>query len=129
MFLRRFGKFTKRLSGLVELGLIFGGRLHAVLFTLQQALAASVYYSGHDWITPGLAARGKAASRKALAIKGGLLRLLDFGFIQGDLPHRPLDKFGFRFRNFILSHEHSDLMLDDDRRRKFYFSSKPVRAH
>jgi len=54
---------------------------------------------------------------------------LDFGFIQGELPHRLLDKFGLRLRNLILSHEHSDLMLDDDRRRKSYFSSKPVRAH
>jgi hypothetical protein len=28
-----------------------------------------------------------------------------------------------------LSHQHSDLMLDGDCRRKFDFSSKPMRAH
>jgi hypothetical protein len=76
-----------------------------------------------------VAGRVVAPKPKALAIKGGLLRLLNFGFIQAELPHRLLDKFGLRFRNLILSHEHSDLMFDDDRRRRFYFSSKPVRAH
>src|SRR5690348_13247038 len=39
------------------------------------------------------------------------------------------DKLGLRFLNLILSHQHSDLMLDDERCREFYFSSKPVRAH
>jgi hypothetical protein len=76
-----------------------------------------------------VAGRAGAPKPKALAIKGGLLRRLDLGFIQGELPHRLIDKFGLRFRNLISSHEHSDLMLDDDRRRKFYFSSKPVREH
>ena len=33
------------------------------------------------------------------------------------------------FPNIILSHQHSDLMLDGNCRRKFDFSSKPVRAH
>ena len=50
------------------------------------------------------------------------------GFIKERL-HRLFDKLGFRFLKFILSHQHSYLMLDDDRRRKFYFSSIPVRAH
>ena len=84
---------------------------------------------GFRLLAAPVADRAVAPKPKAFAIKGGLLRLLDFGFNQGELPHRLLDKFGLRFRNLILSHEHSDLMLDGDRRRKFYFSAKPVRAH
>ena len=44
-------------------------------------------------------------------------------------PRGRFDKLGLCFLNLVLSHQHSDLMLEDDRRRKFYFSSKPVRAH
>jgi hypothetical protein len=42
-----------------------------------------------------------------------------FGLIKGEIPRRLFDKVGFRFLNLILSHQHSDLMLDSDRRRKF----------
>ncbi|MGB7579281.1 MAG: hypothetical protein WBM16_15405, partial [Pseudolabrys sp.] len=44
-------------------------------------------------------------------------------------PRGRFDKLGFCYLNLVLSHQHSDLMLEDDRRRKFYFSSKPMRAH
>jgi hypothetical protein len=49
--------------------------------------------------------------------------------IASSSPRWLVDKFGLCFLNLVLSREHSDLMLDGDRRRKFDFPSKPVRAH
>ena len=40
-----------------------------------------------------------------------------------------LDKLGLCFCKLILRHQHPDLMLNGDCRRKFDLSSEPVRAH
>jgi hypothetical protein len=44
------------------------------------------------------------------------------------LPVPPVRKVGLCFLIVILSHQHSDVIFDCDRRQGLDFSSKPVRA-
>jgi len=44
------------------------------------------------------------------------------------LPVPSVRKVGLCFLIVIMSHQHSDVMFDGDRRQGFDFSSKPVRA-